>query len=204
MNRDFTILVDKSGSMGEPMGKTTRWNGVGETAVAVARELEANDPDGITVYTFSSLFKRFDNQTAAKVAEIFKNNSPSGSTNLHTVLEDVFNNYLSRKKKGEQKEGESVFIMTDGVPDSEPAVAEAICRFTKKLDSANEFSITFIQVGDDAAATKYLKKLDDDLEGQGAKYDIVDTLTVTELEGKNMADVIKQAISEHKQTKGAA
>ena len=45
--------------------------------------------------------------------------------------------------------------------------------------------------------------LDDDLEKQGAKYDIVDVITAEDLGTKNISDVIATAITEHKQ-KGAA
>ena len=99
-NRDYTVVVDKSGSMGATLGTTTRWKSVAETAEAVARKCNEFDPDGITIYTFSTAFKRFDNQTPEKVGEIFKNNEPGGSTAMHLVLEDLFNNFLQRKKAG--------------------------------------------------------------------------------------------------------
>lgn len=57
-----------------------------------------------------------------------------------------------------------------------------------------ELSISFIQVGSDGKAAKYLNELDDDLEKSGAKFDIVDAMTKDEMEGKSFLDVVQMSI----------
>jgi hypothetical protein len=71
-----------------------------------------------------------------------------------------------------------------------------------RIDNAKELSITFVQIGDDTHARDYLKRLDDDLEAEGAKYDIVDVITMDDMGGKSLTQVLTDAILEHKQ--GAA
>src|SRR4028118_1782481 len=98
-DRDYTLIIDKSGSMSikdQPGGKS-RWNVMQESTLAIASKCEEFDPDGITVYLFSGRFKRYDNVTANKVIQIFKENEPSGRTDLARVLQDATENYFKRK-----------------------------------------------------------------------------------------------------------
>ena len=68
-DRDYTLIIDKSGSMSTPdqRGGRSRWMEVQESTLALARKCEQFDPDGITVYLFSGRFKRYDDVTSAKV-----------------------------------------------------------------------------------------------------------------------------------------
>jgi hypothetical protein len=90
-DRDYTLIIDKSGSMSTPdqVGGRSRWEIAQESTLALARKCEQFDPDGITVYVFSGRFKRYDDVTSAKVAQIFLENDPSGTTNLAGVLQDA-------------------------------------------------------------------------------------------------------------------
>lgn len=205
LNRDYTMIIDRSGSMGEPCPPAkTRWMAAAEAATAVARKISEFDPDGITVYTFSNTFKRHENATADKVAEIFRTEEPNGSTALHAVLKDAIDNYFRRRDVGKsQPNGEAFFVITDGTPDDEKAVAQVIKAATLRVRDASELSITLIQVGTDARAKAYLHKLDDDLEAEGAKFDIVDTITMDDMGSQSLTDVITRAVTEHKQA-GAA
>jgi hypothetical protein len=79
-DRDYTLVIDKSGSMSTPdqAGGRSRWDAAQESTLALARKCEQFDPDGITVYLFSSRFRRYDNVTSSKVAQIFQENDPAG------------------------------------------------------------------------------------------------------------------------------
>lgn len=215
LDRDFTVIIDRSGSMAEPVapGKTqTRWDAANEATVALARECDKYDPDGITVYAFGTRFQRFDNTTPDRVKDIFSQVKPNGSTRLAEVLEDAFygpQGYITRKRAGSaKKNGELFCVITDGHPDDEAAVAKIIVRASHDLTDPNEVNITLIQVGDDSGAKAFLANLDDKLEApQGqegnvkyAKYDIVDTLTVDDLGGKDLTQVLVAAVTEHKQS----
>lgn len=201
LNRDYTMLIDRSGSMSSPGTKmSSRWKEAEEGAIAVARKTNEFDPDGITLYTFANHFKRQDNVGPEQVTTIFAKEEPNGSTNLGGCLSDAVENYFARKKAGKaQPNGESFFVVTDGLPDDESAVAKVITRAAGRLDKASEMSITFIQVGNDSHARDYLKRLDDDLEREGAKFDIVDTITMDDLGDKTLSEVLINAITEHKQ-----
>ncbi len=198
-NRDYTLIIDKSGSMStkDKPGGLSRWQIMQESALALASKCEELDPDGITVYLFSGKFKRYDNVTAAKVSTIFQENDPSGRTDLATVLADAINSYFQRKAAGQiPANGEIILVVTDGEPDDRKAVMDVILAATQKLDRDEELAISFIQVGTDETATKFLKILDDDLGRAGAKFDIVDTITMNDMEDLTLKEVLLSAIND--------
>jgi len=198
-DRDYTLIIDKSGSMSTPdqVGGRTRWEIAQESTIALARKCEQFDPDGITVYVFSGKFKRYDDVTTAKVSQIFQENDPAGTTNLAAVLQDALNNYFQRKAAGNTKpNGETILVITDGEPDDRKAVFEVIIQATRQMEKDEELAISMIQVGADAQATKFLKALDDQLQSVGAKFDICDTITLDDLEDMSLTDVLMNAITD--------
>ncbi|MFM6319335.1 MAG: vWA domain-containing protein [Dolichospermum sp.] len=198
-DRDYTLIIDKSGSMSTPdqVGGRTRWEIAQESTIALARKCEQFDPDGITVYVFSGKFKRYDDVTTDKVSQIFKENDPAGTTNLAGVLQDALNNYFQRKAAGQTKpNGETILVITDGEPDDRKAVFEVIIQATRQMEKDEELGISMIQVGTDAQATKFLKALDDQLQGVGAKFDICDTITLDDLENMSLTDVLMNAVTD--------
>lgn len=199
-NRDYYLIVDKSGSMREtdtPTGQT-RYEYAEESTIAIARAVEKYDPDGITVIPFSSTFKVYENTTSVKVKDVFKESSPMGGTMLAAPLKACFQDYLTKKQAGIAKaNGAIVLVITDGQPEDGAEVAKAISEFTHKLDNGDdEFGISLIQVGKDAAATKYLQSLDDDLVSHGAKFDIVDTRTMDEVEQIGLQETLLAALND--------
>lgn len=198
-NRDYTLILDKSGSMSTPdqRGGKTRWAISQESTLALARKCEEFDPDGITVYTFAGRFKRYDNVTSQKVEQIFQENDPMGSTNLAAVLADATQSYLRRKAAGQTKpEGETILVVTDGEPDDRRAVMQVIIEASRQIERDEELAISMIQVGSDPQAKDFLKALDDRLQEAGAKFDICDTLTFDEMENLSLAEVLLNAIED--------
>ena len=196
-NRDYTLIIDKSGSMStqDQAGRKSRWEAVQESTLALAKKCDEFDPDGITVYVFSSRFKRYDNVTADKVTEIFQENEPVGRTDLFSVLKDALDNYFGRKSSGEAKEnGEIFLVITDGEPDDRKGVMKLLIEASRQIDKDEELGISFIQVGTDPKVTEFLKALDDRLEGAGAKFDIVDTVTLDRMAGSTLSEVLLNAI----------
>ncbi len=199
-NRDYVLVIDKSGSMNEtdtPNGQS-RWKYAQESTHAIALKVQEYDPDGITVIPFASSFKVYENTTPATLKSVWSENEPMGGTTLGPVLDNVFSSYITRKKAGGTKaNGEMLIVVTDGQPSDEGAVAKKIVDFGNKLDNADEeYGIAFFQVGRDAAATAFLKKLDDDLGKLGAKHDIVDAKTIDEVEAIGLTEALVAALTD--------
>lgn len=198
-NRDYTLIIDKSGSMAtkDQAGNKSRWTVMQESTLALASKCEELDPDGLTVYLFSGRFKRYENVTANRVTQLFQENEPSGTTNLAGVLEDALNDYFKRKQSAQTKQnGETILVVTDGEPDDRKAVMRVIIEASRKMDRDEELAISFVQVGTDATAKQFLKALDDDLQSAGAKFDIVDTVTMDDMEDMTLSEVLLNAITD--------
>ena len=198
-DKDYTLIIDKSGSMSTPdqPGGRSRWDAAQESTLALARKCEQFDSDGITVYLFSSRFRRYDNVTSSTVAQIFQENDPAGTTNLAAVLQDATNRYFERKAAGQTKAGgEIILVITDGEPDDRKAVMRSIIEASRRMDRDEELGISIIQVGSDATATRFLKALDDELQGAGAKFDICDTVTIDDMADMTIAEVLMNAIAD--------
>ncbi|OKH20258.1 hypothetical protein NIES593_19305 [Hydrococcus rivularis NIES-593] len=197
--RDCTLIIDKSGSMSikDQPGGRSRWSSMQESTLALASKCEEVDPDGITVYTFSGRFKRYDNVTSSKVRQIFLENEPLGGTDLAGVLQDAVNGYFQRKAAGQTKpNGEIILVVTDGEPDDRKAVMRVIIEASRRMEKDEELAISFIQIGNDAEATRFLKALDDEMQTVGAKFDIVDTITIQDMENYTLTEVLLNAIAD--------
>jgi uncharacterized protein with von Willebrand factor type A (vWA) domain len=184
-------------STSDQLGGRSRWEAAQESTLALARKCEQFDPDGITVYLFSSRFRRYDNVTSSKVEQIFQENEPVGTTNLATVLKDATNQYFQRKAAGQTKPGgETIIVVTDGEPDDRKAVMVAIVEASQQMERDEELGIAMIQVGNDPTATQFLKALDDQLQGVGAKFDICDTITIDDMAELTLSEVLLNAIND--------
>lgn len=187
---DFVVAIDTSGSMAEPNkagSSTTRWEAVQETAMTFIRDVQQIDQDGLGLVLFGRQVESFDNVTADKAREVFATHSPRGSTPLAEALDAAF------ALAGKSDKKDFIVVFTDGVPDDEAAAARVLVEAANKQETDDALTVLFVQVGDDAAATAYLRKLDDGLTG--AKFDIVDAKTVTEADAFNStAELIVAAI----------
>lgn len=188
---DHIILIDQSGSMGEPstvMEGKNRWQEAAEFTTAYARFVDTVDEDGLTVITFNSNPALFDNVKADKVAEIFTNNRPGGSTNLAAALK------IALDKKFAVGKNAVILCLTDGAPDSQSAVKDVITDAANKIERDEQLAIQFVQIGDDAGAAAFLAELDDNLKG--AKFDIVNSLTREQAEGYTVEQLLWQALND--------
>ena len=189
---DFVIAIDTSGSMGEPVktgSSTTRWEAVQESAMAMIRDVQKIDQDGLGLVLFGAKVESFDGVTADKAREVFASHGPRGTTPLAQALGAAF------ALAGKSDKKDMIIVFTDGVPDDRKAAADAIIKQANSQANDDDCTVLFIQVGDDAAATAYLKSLDDDLSD--AKFDIVDAKTVAEADAfSSTAELVAAAIAD--------
>jgi Mg-chelatase subunit ChlD len=196
-NYDFILLLDKSSSMStrDCKGGKSRWEAAQETTLGLARKCAEFDDDGITVIPFAGKFKEYVNikDSEEQIKRIFMENEPSGSTDTAAVMKYVLEGYTKHRSKAKPI---IVICVTDGTPDDGPALARVIVDATRLIEKDEEIGITFLQVGRDASARDFLKSLDDDLVKQGAKFDIVDTKTMDEIEDIPLAEVLIAALTD--------
>lgn len=204
-DRDYTFIVAKSkraATENLPV-ITERWLSAQGAIVALAKQCEAFDGDGITVYInpassgSSELFQRYDHLRSDDLDRVFTANIPLDSLNLSAVLQMALDDYFERKAAGQTKvNGEIVLVITDGEPQDRRAIVKTIVNATQRMDVDEELGIGFIQIGDDALARGFLTILDDDLRMAGAKFDIVHTRMLSEIEASSLAAFLTETITD--------
>ena len=73
---------------------------------------------------------------------------------------------------------------------------EVIVNASRQMERDEELAISFVQIGSDPQATKFLQALDDQLESVGAKFDICDTVTFADIEDMSLSEVLLNAITD--------
>lgn len=187
---DFVIGLDASGSMASPSTRfpgKTRWQEAQETIFGLASVLGQFDTDGIDVVVFGGGVEVFEGVTADKVPSIFASRSPRGGTPLAAAIQKIDALNSDGKKA-------VAIIFTDGEPDDRAAAEAAIIAAAGKLEKDEDFTILFVQIGDDVGAAKFLAHLDDGLSS--AKFDIVDTVSAAEADLLEPLDLINKAIND--------
>lgn len=187
---DFVIGLDASGSMASPSTRypgKTRWQEAQETIFGLASILGQYDTDGLDVVVFGGSVEVYEGVTADKVSSIFQSRSPRGSTPLAEAIRKIDD------LNGDGKKAVAI-IFTDGEPDDRAAAEAAIVAAANKLERDEDFTILFVQIGDDHGAAKFLAHLDDGLTS--AKFDIVDTISAADADKMEPLDLINKAIND--------
>lgn len=186
---NYIICVDRSASM----ATGDRWEQAAQATAYLAPYVTMCDPDGITLFFFDSNWKRFDHlQDEEQVLQIFEQNRPSkGSTNLTGVLQEALREHFSTFKECQKRT--TILVITDGQPNNQVTTTRAVVDAANKLKSPGELSISFIQIGNDAGATRFLKHLDDNLKSK-CKYNIVDTLKASQMNNLSFQEVVQLSL----------
>lgn len=195
---NIIVLVDKSGSMGEDdmPNKATRWAYVQEYAKGLVKAVSSFDEDGLDIGFFNGSLDAMSGITADNFAAEWNKNSPGGGTKLVAPLKWAFDLHFSRKAAGEAR-STLILVFTDGEPkDNKQEIAQTIIDAANRMDRDEEMAVLFIQVGNDPEATKFLTSLDDDLEGLGAKFDIVDRKSTDDIDNMTPNQLVEAAFND--------
>ena len=184
--RDYVLVIDRSGSM----SVHGRWKEAEQAVQKLAPYICKFDPDGVDIFLFDHQFQKFGGvKSAEEVKGIFSSTGPRGSTDLAQVLNACFEDHFAGDRGAT-----SILVVTDGSPDSRKDVEDVIVRAANSIAEDEELSVSFLQIGDDGGAAQFLAKLDDDLEGHGAKFDIVDTIPFKQAHGMSFNEIIANSL----------
>lgn len=198
-NRDYTIIIAKTSvdSGSKPPKFAERWAAAQASILALAQTCEAHDPDGVTLYVSCDSseedcqFKKYEHVTSSRLAQVIQENYPPHHINLQRVLQVALDDYFVRKGRGATKaNGEIILVLLDGEPSDRMALAKVIKEATHKLDVDEELGIGFVQIGEDLLAQGFLTALDDHLKSVGAKFDIVNTKLLDNIEPDSLTEFL--------------
>ncbi|KAJ7452183.1 hypothetical protein B0H11DRAFT_2074678 [Mycena galericulata] len=207
---DTVILMDDSGSMTLPGSRrgVTRWFEAGQALEALAETAQQYDTDGIDIYFLNSQREALNMKSSSDVRSVFDKVRPSGATPTGERLDQLLKPRIveleaaridpdgtpRHKKTNEAIKRVNFIVITDGEATDNPkyAVIDAAARLKAMANLCLiQIGIQFVQIGNDAAATRALKELDDDLSKAGNIRDIVDTTPCSKLNPVTADGLIK-------------
>lgn len=215
-NRDVIVFIDSSRSMSrsiDPSGHLpgrrrnaeadgppapSRWQWCSEQTEHLSHDLHNTLKDHLKVVLFSDNYKVYKDVDLTSVPAFFARNKPYGNTNATKALRSQLHAYFAARDSaaGSQKPRPLLVAMiTDGCPDEPMLLRQTIIDATKKMHSADEIAITFLQVGVDPSATKYLRELDDCLVGDKARFDIVSARSFEQLNRSGLSMALLDAVN---------
>jgi hypothetical protein len=202
-DRDYTVIVAKTaiGIRVTPPGFEQRWLAAQSAVIALAEKCQEFDPDGITIYISSKNqippFRKYEQVTTERLEPIFRENYPPDELNLFEVLKLALDDFLARKAANQTKpNGEIMLVLIDGEPKDRMAIVKLIVNATQNLNQDKELGIGFVQIGDDVITRGFLAALDEDLQGAGAKFDIVDTKVLAEVDPNSLIELLNDTLSD--------
>lgn len=200
-NRDYTIIVAKIAPTDAPPppGCEQRWAAAHREIVALAKQCEVLDPDGITIYLSCRSqggFVQYKHVVSQQIQQIFSNHYPPDELSLLEGLQTALDDYFARKAAGQTKaNGEMILVLIDGEPKDRMAIVQTIVRATQCMEQDEELGIGFAQIGDDVIARGFLNALDTDLHASaGAKFDIVNTRVLKEVDSNCLTEFLLDVI----------
>lgn len=166
------FLLDRSGSMRahDAPGQTSRLAYAEQKLISFLPEVTVHDPDGVSIYPFDNhVDEHRDVADVSAVQAIVQNCGPRGTTRTDLAILAAFKEHVEKKN-----EETAVFLFTDGEPDDQQAVVNAIVGITKQIESPEAFRLMILTVGEQSPGLKtWLDGLDDNLGDAGAAFDIV-------------------------------
>ncbi|KAJ7936693.1 hypothetical protein B0H13DRAFT_1589372 [Mycena leptocephala] len=212
---DTVILMDDSGSMTLPGSRRgfTRWEEAGEALEALAETAQQYDTDGIDIHFLNHPIAALNMKSSEDVRSVFKSVEASGATPTGERLDQILKPILlrleaadiqddgtpTRKGSKEVIKRVNLIVITDGEATDDPKtpIIDAAERLAKLRNlcmiqlNPSQVGIQFVQIGNDSAATRALKELDDDLQKKVNIRDIVDTTPYSKLNPVTADGLIK-------------
>ncbi|KAK1225921.1 hypothetical protein PQX77_011118 [Marasmius sp. AFHP31] len=170
---DIVFIVDDSDSM-----EGSRWQEVRQALVGITQTCADLDADGFDLFFLNNNYSQSSILNEMSVLEAFRYvDGPDGATPTGARLQQVLDFYISKLEHDRSSKPVSIVVITDGDPTDnvEGVIVAAAQRLEAARINPNHLGIHFVQIGDDPAATKALKILDDALEHRYQIPDIVET-----------------------------
>lgn len=188
---DICVLIDRSGSMEDEIegGRQTKWQWMQTIVRDFAFEAKQFAGKSLTVLTFNRQFKVTENVTPASLYQVFNGLTPEGGTDLYSPLAYC----LERQAGSNPPKPLLIAVITDGEPDAYEQVAALIRAATARQKRQTDLQITFLGIGENTIGEGVLNYFDDALVSQGARFDVVDSISFEDLKQLGIAAALMEA-----------
>lgn len=159
-------------------GSGTRWDSARKAVEKLVDTVFKYDTDGsVPLYLFDDQVEFVGECTnSSQIKGVFESYKPRGTTDLAKCLEVAMKKYLPKNRENaEFVPGSTFIVLLDGTTDDNNAVKKVLNYYADPVNgfikSHTDVAISFVQIGDNPGATKFLNELD---EGSPEYPDIVD------------------------------
>lgn len=187
-NKCYILAGDISASMASvdpKCGGNSRYDYMLEKFQQFIKKSEDFDPHGPTVMLFGEKVTVYPETNLEVVKSKLTNINFEGFTNTDKLIDQAYEKHKEEKREyaADKKfhPGTILLIFTDGAATNRLAVERSIIRIANEIDREDEFTITFLTVGQrDHSLNQFLENLHENIEKQ-LKQDF-DIVHVEELE----------------------
>lgn len=180
--------------MGTADGSGTRWDSARKAVEKLVDKVFTYDTDGsVPLYLFDDRVEFVGECTnSSQIKGVFESYQPRGTTDLASCLEVAMQKYLPKNRENSKfVPGSTFIVLLDGTTDDNNKVKTVLNYYADPtngfIKSHTDVAVSFIQIGDNEGATKFLKELD---EGSPEYPDIVDAKKDDELFSEGGVDKI--------------
>ncbi len=202
-DRDYTIIIARSDASRDPQHPWYEdWVEAQASLIDLAKKCQQFDSDGITVYEASIPMWKYKNSNVARLAEILQRQNTEQDSekpttiHLEEALKETFSDYFANKANATGKKGAIIVAVLDQKPENTAGIAESLVTAANKIEKDEEIGVSFIQIGDDVKTREFLTDLDTNLQGRGARFDIVDTKFWHEIKRSSVVQFLIGAIND--------
>jgi len=214
-NYDIVILIDRSGSMDEPIALSpipdarlrdfrspwhsdinnlsnsgeTKWEWCQSQVTNLSSSIPGKFNKPMPIIPFDNEFNLIRSANITDIERVFREYKPRGGTDLGTPLRKA----LSLRAL-DQARPLLIAVITDGQYNIGPSVAEIITRAANGITRPGEIVISFLQVGDSDGGFENISHLDNELTYNGACFDIVDATYFIDLKTVGLKRALATAI----------
>ncbi|KAH0553125.1 hypothetical protein GP486_006688, partial [Trichoglossum hirsutum] len=169
---DTVFFIDDSDSMGsyEDLNdpENTLWKQTRDIFLKLVPLALKHDRDGVDIRFLNTTWYNENNvKWESRIEYLFGQVQPDGSTPIGFELDRFLRNYLRRLERDLDIKPLNLIVLTDGEPDDWPLMEKAIVGAARRVQELGaldrQIGIQFVQVGNEPEATRFLKRLDDDL-----------------------------------------
>ena len=119
-----------------------------------------------------------------------------GNTALDRPIQMIISDYFARRRMtGGRVKPLLIAIVTDGCPDNQEAVKQAIAQATNFMNNPNEITVTFFLIGGrDYRGEKFIYDISTNLVRDGARFNIVNAVPFGDLQKEGLARAIADTL----------
>ncbi|KAJ3075019.1 hypothetical protein HDU98_009463 [Podochytrium sp. JEL0797] len=152
----------------------SRWDQVRDLLADFAPIVTQYDPHGLSLFFLNAPTIHTKIRSSDAVNAVFRSNRPNGGTPLGRRVNDILDAYMTCLRYDRNLKPLNLVVFTDGESQDEEVLKHSIESHVHHVMNrgyvAHQLGIEFVQVGDDAEATRHLREIEEEVSWHHMNY----------------------------------